>query len=77
MRKLPCRLPAQDFDADHRQRGKSEDHEDLPGVVDRGKERQPEQEDEGEDQVDDNWMFAQIGRQESADRDLAATGPGE
>ena len=45
-RKLPCRLPAQDLDAHHGQHGENHDHQDLPEVVDRGKERQPDQEEE-------------------------------
>ena len=38
---------AQDLDAHHGQRGENEDHEDLPEIVDRGNERQPEQEEQG------------------------------
>ena len=77
MRKLPCRLPAQDLDADHGQRGENEDHEDLPEVVDRGKERQPDQEDKGENRVDDNRAVAQVRRQEASHGDLVAAGPRE
>src|SRR3954451_6003251 len=75
IRKLSCRLPSQDLDADHRQRGENEDYKDLAEVVDRRKERQPEQEDEGQDRIDDHRPLTQVGRQEAPHRDLMPAGP--
>ena len=77
VRKLPRRLPAQDLDAHHGQRGENDDHEDLAEVVDRGKERQPEQEEEGENRIDDNRVVAQVRREEASHGDLVAAGPCE
>ena len=51
------------------------DHEDLPDVVDRGKERQPEQEDKGDNRIDDNRAVAQVRREEASHGDLVAAGP--
>ena len=73
-RELLRRLPAQELDAHDGQHRERDDHQHLAEVVDRGREGQPEQEEDGGDRVDRDPMVAQIWREEAPYRNGVAAG---